>query len=109
MTGLLPFSSARQRWGNGLSEIQSGTGNITLTVGSNAQFIRATGTFNAVATWTPGTVNAYPGANFLITRTGPGTGALQLGALRAIGTGTWALLAYEGTNASWYVAAAGQT
>ncbi len=81
--------------------------NLTLQVRVDPEEIRHTGTLTAVRTVALSGTDAHPGARFRIVRHGGGAFALNVGAgpLRALATGDWAELVFDG--ADWYVAAAG--
>lgn len=76
----------------------------TLTVGTDAERIRHTGTLTANRTITLATAGVAAGAVFRITRTGGGAFNLNIGTgpLKALATNTWATVIYDG--AAWYLA-----
>lgn len=80
---------------------------VTLTVGTNAERIRHTGTLTADRSVTLATAGAVAGAIFRITRTGTGSFSLNVGTgpLKALATNTWAEFVYDGS--AWYLAAYG--
>jgi len=79
--------------------------NFTLTVLTNAEEQRHTGTLTANRTVTLSTANAYPGARFRLTRTGGGAFGLSFGGLKNLATSNWAEAIYDGS--AWYLAAFG--
>lgn len=76
----------------------------TLTVGTDAERIRHTGTLTANRAVTLATAGAAAGSIFRITRTGGGAFNLNVGTgpLKALTTNTWATFVYDG--AAWYLA-----
>lgn len=76
----------------------------TLTVGTNAERVRHTGTLTAIRAITLATAGAVTGSTFRITRTGGGAFNLNVGTgpLKALATNTWATFIYDG--AAWYLA-----
>jgi hypothetical protein len=77
----------------------------TLTVLTNAEEIRHTGTLTADRTVTLSSTNAYNGARFRVTRTGGGAFNLSIGGLKSLATNQWAEVIHDGS--SWYLAAFG--
>ena len=77
---------------------------VTLTVGTDAERIRHTGTLTADRSVTLAVAGAVAGAVFRITRTGGGAFNLNIGTgpLKALATNTWATFVYDG--AAWYLA-----
>lgn len=77
---------------------------VTLTVGTDAERIRHTGTLTANRAITLATAGVAAGAVFRITRSGGGAFNLNIGTgpLKALATNTWATVIYDG--AAWYLA-----
>ena len=78
---------------------------FTLTVGTDAENIRHTGTLTADRAVTLSTTGAYANARFTVTRTGGGAFNLSIGGLKNLATNEWALVIYDG--AAWYLAGSG--
>lgn len=77
----------------------------TLTPGTSAEQQRHTGTLTANRTITLATASAVAGDVFHVARSGGGAFTLSLGGLKALATGAWATVTYDG--AAWYLSAAG--
>lgn len=78
---------------------------VTLTVGTDKRFIRATGTLTADRAWTLSTAGATAGDWFLITRTSGGAFNLNVGTgpLKALAQNTWGVFVFDEAGA-WYLA-----
>ncbi|WP_442580026.1 DUF2793 domain-containing protein [Mesorhizobium sp. ASY16-5R] len=97
--------SAWRRVSRGGQQAVSSDADFTLTVLTNAEEQRHTGTLTANRAVTLSATNAYAGARFRLTRTGGGAFNLSLGGLKNLATNTWAETVYDGS--AWYLAAYG--
>lgn len=87
--------------------------NVTLTVGTDDETQRHSGTLTADRTITLSTIGAYSGAKFHIYRTGGGAfnldiddgGASPPGTLKALVQDTWGIFVYTGS--AWMICAYG--
>ena len=97
--------SAWRRVSRGGQQAVTGDADFTLTVLTNAEEQRHTGTLTANRAVTLSTTNAYAGARFRLTRTGGGAFTLSLGGLKNLATNIWAEAVFDGS--AWYLAAYG--
>ena len=96
-----------KRFTDGFQAAVATDADFTLTVFTNAEAIRHTGTLTADRAVTLSTTGAYSGARFHVTRTGGGAFNLNVGTgpLKGLATNTWGEFIYDG--AAWYLAAYG--
>jgi hypothetical protein len=107
-TTLLDYSGsgARIRGRGGYATVATGAA-LTLVPWRDPETIRHVGRLKADETVTLSTANAYPGANFRISREGGGAFHLNVGPgpLCSLARGDWCVVVYDGS--AWYRAEAG--
>ena len=81
---------------------------LVLTYPESAPRIRHTGTLTADRTVTLSTRGAFPGATFVITRTGGGNYRLNVGdgPLKSLAPNTWCEVTFDGE--AWYLSRSGE-